>query len=497
MNARDFDLAGCDEGDRKSGHFVQNGDAPGGKVLFVTSEIADFVQTGGLGEVSAALPRALQGLCDVRVLIPGYRQVLEKQAQIDVVARLSGAGEIPACDLGRLRTPDGLNVYVVLCPGLYDRPGGPYLDPEGIDWIDNDIRFARLSLAAADIAMGAGDPNWKPDNLHLNDWPSALASGYVQWRGGATPSLLTIHNLAYQGVFDPERLGALAIPESAWQIDGVEFYGKLSFLKAGIYYSTHLTTVSSTYAREITAPEFGCGLHGLLAQRAGQGRLSGILNGIDSTWDASEETRERGFDPDRWKSRHADYVRGKFGLALSGGPLFAIISRLVHQKGVDLALQAAESIVESGGQIVVTGQGEAQLEDLMNDMAKRHPGSVGVRIGFDNAEARAMFAGSDFLLMPSRFEPCGLSQMYAQKSGSLPIATRTGGLADTIEDGRTGFLFGKATAGGLTGAVRRALVTFGSDRRLNEMRRAAMAMRFDWRESASRYTRLYRQASTG
>ncbi len=461
------------------------------RVLFITSEISDYVQTGGLGEVSAALPRALRTLCDTRVLIPGYRQVLDRHGPVHEIARLPAAGGLPSCGLGRIRTADGLIIYIVLSKELYDRPGGPYLDPHGLDWADNDIRFARLSLAAADMAMGVGDPNWKPDNLHLNDWPSALASGYVQWRGGRTPSLLTIHNLAYQGVFDPVRLKTLAIPESAYKIEGVEFYGKLSFLKAGVYYASHLTTVSSTYAEEITTPEFGCGLHGLLAERSRQGRLTGILNGIDESWDTTQHKEEHDPDAARWKGRHADYVRGAFGLAFSRGPLFAIISRLVHQKGVDLALEAAESIVENGGQLVVTGQGESHFEDGMRELAGRHKGNVGVRIGFDGAEARAMFAGSDFLLMPSRFEPCGLSQMYAQKFGSLPIATRTGGLADTIEDGRTGFLFGAPTTGGLQSAVRRAFDTFGSGRRLSEMRRAAMAMRFDWRESASRYTDIY------
>jgi starch synthase len=277
----------------------------------------------------------------------------------------------------------------------------------------------------------------------------------------------------------------------------VEFYGKVSFLKAGLFYSSHLTTVSSTYAREITTPEFGCGLHGLLEQRSSEGRLTGILNGIDESWDPRNDGHEPGIDTDRWKGRHAAYIRGAFGLAMSRGPLFAIISRLVHQKGVDLAIEAAENIVENGGQLVVTGNGEAHFEDHMRNLAERHPGSVGVRIGFNGEEARAMFAGSDFLLMPSRFEPCGLSQMYAQKFGSLPIATRTGGLADTIDDGRTGFLFGTPTAGGLRAAVRRALDTFGSDRRLTEMRRAAMSMRFEWRESAGRYTRLYKKATIG
>jgi starch synthase len=468
-----------------------------GKVLFVTSEISDYHQTGGLGEVSAALPRALRTMCDVRVLIPGYRRVLDRHGPIDVVSRLPAAGAIPACSLGRVATPDGLVIYVLLCPELFDRPGGPYVDPQGADWADNDLRFARLSLAAADLAIGLGDPNWLPDNLHLNDWPSALACGYSAWRGAQIPTLLTIHNLAYQGIFDPGRLAALSIPPSAFRMEGVEFYGKLSFLKAGIYYASQLTTVSATYAREITTCEMGCGLHGLLSERSKQGRLTGILNGIDESWDPRNAGSDDQFDADHWKCRHADFVRGAFGLALSRGPLFAIVSRLVHQKGVDLALEVAESIVEQGGQLVVTGRGETDFENRMRDLADRHKGVVGVRIGFDGSEARAMFAGSDFLLMPSRFEPCGLSQMYAQKSGSLPIAHRTGGLADTIEDGKTGFLFGAPTAGGLKAGVKRAFEAFRSGRRLNEMRRAAMAMRFDWQDSASRYTSLYRISRVG
>jgi starch synthase len=461
----------------------------GSKVLFVTSEITDYAQTGGLGEVSAALPRALRAMADVRILIPGYRQVLERIGPVDLVATLPGFSDIPPCALGRGATHDGIPVYVVLCGQLYDRPGGLYLDPDSRDWPDNDLRFARLSLAAAEIAAGQGDPNWKPDNLHLNDWPSALAAGYLAWRGVATPSLLTIHNLAYQGVFDRSRLAALGIPGDAFKVDGVEFYGKLSFLKAGVFYADHLTTVSATYAQEITTAQFGCGLHGLLSERSRAGQLTGILNGIDESWDPSHAGHDG--DSERWKGRHADYVRGAFGLALSRGPLFAIVSRLVHQKGVDLAIDAAESIVEQGGQLVVTGQGEPRFEDAMRELEARHRGQVGVRIGFDGQEARAMFAGSDFLLMPSRFEPCGLSQMYAQRFGSLPIAHRTGGLADTIEDGRTGFLFGAPSARHLRSAVKRAFAIFSSDGQFTEMRRAAMARRFDWSDSAERYADLY------
>ncbi|MGE3245654.1 MAG: glycogen synthase GlgA [Beijerinckiaceae bacterium] len=465
------------------------------KVLFVTSEISDYVQTGGLGEVSAALPRALLSLCDVRILIPGYRQVLARHAAIEAVGHLPPAGDIPACAIGRVNTADGIPVYIVLCPELYDREGGPYGDEAGKDWPDNDIRFARLSLAAAAMAKGEGDRAWRPDNLHLNDWPSALTSGYLAWQGVKVPTLLTIHNLAYQGVFDPSRMAALAIPQNAFNIHGVEFFGKLSYLKAGLFYSSHLTTVSATYANEITTSEFGCGMHGLLRERQRQGRLTGILNGIDESWDPRNPAHDEQFDSSSWKGRHADYVRGAFGLALSRGPLFAIVSRLVHQKGVDLALEVAETIVESGGQLVVTGKGDPQFESHMRALAQKYRGAVGVRIGFDSNEARAMFAGSDFLLMPSRFEPCGLSQMYAQRFGSLPIAHRTGGLADTIDDGRTGFLFGAPTAGGLKSAVRRAFDTFSSREQFSIMRENAMSMRFEWRESASRYTRLYEDAA--
>src|SRR3712207_290185 len=220
-------------------------------ILFVTSEIADYVKAGGLGEVSAALPRALRHHYDVRILIPGYRQVLSQIGPVEEIARLPASYGIPACSLGRSATQDGLTVYVLLCPELYDRDGSPYVDSFGVDWSDNDIRFARLGLAAAEIACGNGDLLWRADLLHLNDWPSGLASAYLAWRGQHIPTILTIHNLAYQGNFERNRLSHLGIPDAAFQINGVEFYGKLSFLKAGIYYSSHITTVSSTYAQEI------------------------------------------------------------------------------------------------------------------------------------------------------------------------------------------------------------------------------------------------------
>lgn len=470
---------------------------PTRRILYVTSEMTDFVKSGGLGDVSAALPRSLRQQYDVRVLIPGYRQVTSAEGEIRVVARLAAAHGLPACELGRIDSPDGLTIYVILCPDLYDREGSPYGDANGLDWIDNDLRFARLGLAAAQIAGGLDDLGWQPDLLHLNDWPSSLASAYLAWAGSTVPSVLTIHNLAYQGLFDRTRLPSLGVPDNAFQIEGVEFHGKLSFLKAGIQYASHVTTVSQTYAQEITTPEFGCGLDGLLRRRADEGRLTGILNGIDESWDPRTDGHlDNPFSHLDWKGKraNADDVRRDFGLAVSRGPLFAVVSRLVHQKGVDLAIESTETIVRQGGQVVVTGRGEERLERALELLARRHPGQVGVRIGFEEGQARRMFAGSDFLLMPSRFEPCGLSQMYAQSFGSLPIARETGGLADTIEDGVTGFLFRDPSLAALLGAVYRAVDAFKSRKQMNTMRRAAMTQNFRWTRSASGYAGVYGRA---
>ena len=349
-------------------------------------------------------------------------------------------------------------------------------------------------MLVAKQLTGGVDPDWSADLLHLNDWPTALAPAYLAWAGARIPSVLTIHNLAYQGLFPREELGRLGVPDYAYRMDGVEFYGQLSFLKAGIYYASQVTTVSETYAREITTPESGCGMDGLLRTRAAQGRLAGILNGIDESWDPRTDPHLAvPFEAGDWKGKqaNAEALRRSFGLAVSRGPLFAIVSRLVHQKGIDLSLEAARTILDTGGQLVVLGQGESRFETALRELAAKAPEQVGVRVGFEERQARQMFAGSDFLLMPSRFEPCGLSQMYAQRFGSLPIAHRTGGLADTVEDGVTGFLFGEASAKGFMGAVRRALETFASKKRLNAMRRTAMSRDFSWDGAAVHYSNLY------
>jgi starch synthase len=464
--------------------------APSIRVLFVTSEFSGVVKAGGLGEVSAALPRALNGLCDIRVLMPGYPEVRRRFERIEIVREMPAVAGLPPWSLGRSATPDGLTMYFVICDALYDREGSPY-GQGGVDFADNDTRFARLSLAAAEIAEGVADPNWRPHIVHANDWPSALTPAYIRWKGLDVSSILTIHNLAYQGLFDRDRLGALAIPEHAMSIEGVEFHGRLSFLKAGIFYASQVTTVSETYAREITCYEHGCGLDGLLRGRSERGELTGILNGIDPSWESfAREADGPGFVRD-WKTRKARELRHLFQLDDAEGPLFSIVSRLVHQKGIDLSIEAAELIVANGGQLVVIGQGEPELERKVEALAAGHPGAVAARIGFDDTEARAMYEGSDFLLMPSRFEPCGLSQMYAQSQASLPIAYRTGGLVDTIDDGGTGFLFSTASHFALKRAVGRAFRTYWAGERFAAMRQNALSKRFDWNGPAKRYRTVY------
>ncbi len=466
------------------------------RVLFVTTEMDDFVRVGGLAAVSAALPRALRSHTDVRIMLPGYRDVIEQLTHIEIVGRCDRLAEMPACALGRSSTRDGLPVYVLLCDELYDRPGNPYGDENGQDWPDNDIRFGRLAAAAAELAAGTLDKDWAADLVHANDWQAALVPAYLAWRGVDIPSILTIHNLAYQGLFPRESLRRIGAPESSFHIDGLEFYDKLSFLKGGLVYASHLTTVSGTYAKEITTPELGCGLEGLLRRRSNAHELTGILNGIDESWDPrSCQQLAQPFAAGDWegKKANADYVRKQFGLAVSRGPMFGLVARLVHQKGIDLVLEAADDIVGAGGQIVVTGSGEPAIERALLEAHRRRPDAIGVAIGFNEAQARRIFAGSDFTLMPSRFEPCGLSQMYAQRFGSLPIGHQTGGLAETITDGETGFLFTQPSIESFLGGVRRAFATFMAKDRLDAMRRSAMARTFSWNLSAACYSALYQK----
>jgi len=467
------------------------------RVLFATPEMDDFVRVGGLSAVSAALPRAIRAFSDIRIVLPGYRAAMAAFKGLETVGRCPAVADLPACEIGRTSTHDGLPVYVVVCPELFDRDGTPYGDGRGRDWPDNDVRFARYASAAALLARGEIDPDWRADLVHANDWQAGLVPAYLAWQGARIPTILTIHNLAYQGLFPRTSLGSIGAPDSAFHIEGVEFYGKVSFLKAGLVYASHLTTVSETYAREITTPHYGCGLEGVLTKRARANELTGILNGIDESWDPRVcGNLAATFGPGDWNNKkiNADRLRKEFGLALSRGPLFGLVARLVHQKGIDLLLETAEMIVGLGGQIVVMGRGEAHFEEAMRVAQTRHPKSIAVAIRYDDGEARRIFAGSDFTLMPSRFEPCGLAQMYGQRFGSLPIGRNTGGLSETIDDGQTGFLFEQPSALSFLSGVCRAFSIYRSQKRLNLMREGAMAKSYTWAKPARAYGALYQSA---
>ncbi len=465
------------------------------KVLFATSEFADFAKSGGLGEVAAGLPRALRRLgVDVRILMPGYPAVLAKATELQLIGELPGRAGIPACRLGQIRTDDGLIVHVLLAAPLYQRRGTVYARPDGTDWPDNDLRMGRLSLAAAEMARGRGGAGWTPDLLHVNDWPGGLAPAYLRWEGDPIPTLLSVHNLGHQGIFGADHRHALGIPEQAFAINGVEFFGQVSFAKAGLYYADHVCAVSPTYAREITTEPLGGGLHGLISGLAERGQLSGIVNGIDEIWDPSCDPYlpvPFGSSELRGKRVNAEMVRTGLCLALSEGPLFGVVSRLVPQKGLDIVAAAAAALVAEGGQIAILGLGEPKTELVMNRLSRRHRDHIGVLVGFNEPMAHRILAASDFLLMPSRFEPCGLTQMQAQRMGTLLIAHATGGLADTIEDGVTGFLFDALSPAALVAACRRGFEVFRDPARLDAMRRAAMSRRFGWTAAAGAYLALY------
>ena len=431
----------------------------------------DFVRVGGLAAVSAALPRALRSLSDVRILLPGYRDVVEQFTHLQIVGHCAAHWrKCRPVRSGVAATKDGLPVYVLLCPQLYDRPGNPYGD--------EPAATGRTTTCASDD-LPRPLPSWRQalwTRIGQRTWFTPTTGRPRSCRptspGTAVkiPSILTIHNLAYQGLFPKESLRRIGAPASSFHIDGLEFYDKLSFLKGGIVYASHLTTVSETYAREITTAELGCGLEGLLRRRSDAAQLTGILNGIDESWDprvCAQLAQPFGAGDWEGKRANADYVRQQFGLAVSRGPIFGLVARLVHQKGVDLVLSAADEIIEAGGQIVVTGSGEPEIEQALVDAHRRRPDAIGVAIGFNDGQARRIFAGSDFTLMPSRFEPCGLSQMYAQRFGSLPIGHQTGGLAETIMDGETGFLFTQPSTESFLGGIRRAFSTFVAKDRLD------------------------------
>jgi len=475
------------------------------RVLHAAAELFPWVKTGGLGDVVAALPPALSALgTEVRLVLPGFTAFLDAFAPTEI-ARLRTPFAVERVRIARARLSEGaVAVYLVDHPAFYDRPGTPYQAPDGTDWPDNHRRFALLGWAAAALAQGA-DPRWRPDLLHCHDWHAGLGPAYLRAQSAAVPSVFTVHNLAYQGFFPASFFADLALPPSFFAVDGVEFYGGLAFIKAGLFYADRLTTVSPTYAREIQTPAFGMGLDGLLRARAAV--LTGILNGVDpQVWSP---------DNDRLSPSHysADDMEGKAaakaalerrcGLAADGaGPLFGAVTRLTPQKGLDLLLGALPGLIALGGRLVLLGSGDAALEAGFTAAARTYPGRVAVEIGYDEVLSHLIIAGSDSIVAPSRFEPCGLTQLYALRYGSPPLVRRTGGLADTVVDANavtladgtaTGFAFVEETPDGLLGAVQRAIALFGDQAAWQQVVQRAMTRDFSWTVAARQYIGLYRE----
>lgn len=470
------------------------------QVLFVTSECTPWIKTGGLGDVAAALPAALREAgVDVRVLLPAYPAVLAQAGMAPVVAR-TASGVLREAVL-----PSGVPVFLLEAPEWFGREGGPYQNREGQDWPDNAQRFATLGRVAALLATPDSPLPFRPAILHANDWQTGLAMAWLQRHGKPhAAGVFTVHNLAFQGLFPAQVAGEIGLPPECYQTEGAEFYGQLSFLKAGLYYADAVTTVSPHYAREIQQHPLGFGLEGLLFARRAE--LQGIVNGIDTTvWDpASDPLIAATYDADRLerKARNKGALQTRMGLDADPSiPVLGLVGRLTDQKGIDLVLAAAERMLALPVQLAVLGKGETALEDGLRGLAARHPGAMAVETGFDETLAHLIEAGSDLFLMPSRFEPCGLNQMYSQRYGTLPVAHATGGLSDTITDysgpaaaaEATGFLFFEPTADALLAAVARALAVYPDRRRWRKLQRNGMRRDFSWRASAARYIELYQR----
>ena len=481
------------------------------RVLSIASEIYPLIKIGELADVTGALPIALKSEgVEVRTVVPGYPSVMNSLGVVEGVVHLPnffGAEarliRATSCELG---------LFVLDAPHLFSRAGNPYLRVDGADWPDNALRFAALARIAADIGLGFVS-SFVPDIVHAHDWHAALALAYMHYSNRRRPAtVMTVHNLAYQGVFPREMLAAIDLPPQSFTVHGVEYYGKIGFLKAGLYFADRITTVSPTYAREILSDEGGMGLGGLLRDRSCD--LSGILNGIDtSVWDPATDPHipgcfytdvSSGFESEVLQNRAINKaaLQRRLGLQLAPDVLMlGVIGRLSSRKGLDLLLENLPTIVREGMQLVVLGSGgDRSLQYRYRAAAQAHPERVSVTIGHDESLAHLIQAGADALVVPSRFEPCGLTQLCALRYGTVPIVSRVGGLGDTVVDvddlaiiggGQTGFKFGPVTAENLAGVLQRACATFHDVAAWRRIQRNGMSIDVSWRNPASRYADLY------
>ena len=483
------------------------------KVLHAAAEVFPLIKTGGLADVVGALPKALiaQG-ADVRLVLPGLPAIVAGVKGLQAVCELGaifGAGRV-TLRLGRLAS-SGVAAYVIDAPYLYQRLGNPYLAPDGSEWPDNLQRFGLLGWTAAHLAAGELDPGWTPHVLHAHDWHAAMACAYAACHPATrAATVFTVHNLAYQGLFDEGDFHLLGLPSRLMVPVGLEFHGQLSFMKAGLKYARRITTVSPTYAHEIATDAFGCGLDGVIRARGAD--VSGILNGVDGeVWNPAS-------DPLTAAPYSAAALGGKalckaalqqeLGLRVdASAPLFAVVSRLTAQKGLDLLLDALPALLnfpaEGSPQLAVLGNGDPAIETAFAQAAAAHPGRVAVRLGYDEALAHRMMAGADAIVVPSRFEPCGLTQLYALRYGTVPVVRQVGGLADTVvgatqatvqNDLATGFSFGLATPAALAQALLQAVSAYAQPVLWRRLMLRGMAQNFSWDVAASQYMALYRDA---
>jgi starch synthase len=472
------------------------------RALSVASEIYPIIKTGGLADVTGVLPIALkaEGI-ETRTLLPGYPaaiNALEKAEQVLAWRDFFGG---PARLLSG--SSGALDLFVLDAPHLFGRPGNPYLSPEGVDWPDNGLRFAALAGTAADIGLG-GIPSFVPDVVHSHDWQAGLTPAYLHYSGQPRPgTILTVHNLAFQGRFPHRMLREIGLPPDSFTMDGVEYYGDISFLKAGLQFADRITTVSPSYALEIQGDEGGMGLGGLLRARSGQ--LQGILNGIDiDVWNpaADSDIADR-FSLEDLHGRLANKVALQRRFVLqpdNEAVLLGVISRLSWQKGLDLLIECIPTLLQEGMQLAVLGSGDAELERKFKAAAQANPGQIGVLIGYDERLAHLIQAGADALVVPSRFEPCGLTQLCALRYGAVPVVSRVGGLEDTVHDfdeagsdQATGFKFGPVTTENLAAALRRANALYRDKPAWKKIQGNGMSTDVSWRSRASQYAGLYRE----
>lgn len=479
--------------------------APGFDVLFASSEALPLIKTGGLADVAGSLPVALRSLGhDARLILPAYPQALKQVRELRSVCELRLPGALSPVRLLSGFMPDrDLPVYLVDAPEHFCREGNPYTDVSGRDWGDNAERFLLFSSAVATVAMGVPALNWRPQLLHCNDWQTALAPALLRDQDDRPAVVFTIHNLAYQGLFDRATFDRLKLPPALWSVAGLEFHQRLSFIKGGIVFADRVNTVSPTYAEEVCTAQYGFGLDGLLRQIGG--RFCGILNGIDyQTWNPTEDIaliQPYDIDSVHLKAGNKLELQRQFNLPHDENTfVLGYIGRLVEQKGVDLIVEMLPWLLEDPSvQVVLQGSGEASLELMLKRVAESHRDRVGVHIGYNEARAHLIEGGCDAFLMPSRFEPCGLNQMYSLRYGCVPIVRRTGGLADTVSDGRegpaTGFLFDEPSAEALCAKVREAIHLWRHDQHAwRALMRAGMEQDLSWQASARRYESYYAEA---